>query len=59
MAAPPEEDTSTSSPIEDQAHEESLHEEDIVGEESMHSSTQEDKCLVSCTSFQISEFCDT
>jgi hypothetical protein len=47
------------SSVEDQTYEESLHEEDIVEEESIHSSTQEDKCMVSCNHLQISEFYDT
>jgi hypothetical protein len=54
-----EKEAPTSLPVEDQTYEESLHEEDIVEEESIHSSTQEDKGMVSCNPFQISEFYDT
>jgi hypothetical protein len=73
MAALNEEDivieASTSSPLEDKAHEEAphvfiensfsaIHGEDIVDEASI-SSTQEDKGLVSCVTFQNSDFDST
>jgi hypothetical protein len=54
-----EEEASTSLPVEDQTCEESLHEENVVQEESIHSSSWEDKVMVSCNPFQISEFYHT